>query len=220
VPIETESQEIKTDIILIDIISFSKLQSDQQLELITFLTKSFTKMIETMLKNSNMSLQTLILGYISTGDGFFSILNPRFKGFGTLLGLSFNHFSDLVATKFPYFKGIRIAVHHGKLFHYTDLLGNPNYIGDGINECARYLEFKHYTISTVIISLEANETFLKFCDVYKDFNDLLHAHQFKRSRLYSFRDKHNIERKGYMVWLRKGGIINPPNMKYNSLIDE
>lgn len=60
-----------TDIILIDIINFSKLDSIQQLEIINFLTKSYTMMINKMLVNSNMPLSKLILGFISTGDGFF-----------------------------------------------------------------------------------------------------------------------------------------------------
>ena len=91
--IKNKKRDILTDIVLIDIINFSKLSSHQQLEIITFITKSFKKMIKQMLSNSNMPLSRLILGFISTGDGFFCLLNPKFIGFGAILGLSFNHFS-------------------------------------------------------------------------------------------------------------------------------
>ena len=138
-----------TDIILVDIINFSQLDAGQQLEIIQFLTASYQKMLETMLANSRMKLNRLILGLISTGDGFYCILNPRLKGFGTILGLSFNHFSELIAKKYPYFRGIRIAVHTGTVYEFTDILGHKNYVGDGLNECMRYIELKEYTISTV-----------------------------------------------------------------------
>lgn len=208
-----------TDIILVDIISFSQLDSRQQLEIITFLTKSYTKMVETMLVNSEMNLQKMVLGFISTGDGFYCILNPRLKGFGTILGLSFNHFSEYIADRYPYFRGIRIAVHTGQVYQFTDILGNVNYVGDGLNECARYIELKAYTISTVVVSETAYASFRNFLKLYPDYQILLIEHQFKHSREYSFKDKHGTVRKGYMVWLRKGGIINPPNINFNSLME-
>jgi hypothetical protein len=207
-----------TDIILIDIINFSKLDSIQQLEIINFLTKSYTMMINKMLVNSNMPLSKLILGFISTGDGFFCILNPRLKGYGTVLGLSFNHFSEHIAKKYPYFEGIRIAVHTGQVYEFTDILGNKNYIGEGLNDCARYLEFKNYTISTVMVSEEAYKSFKNFLNIYKDFNTLLAEREFKHSAPYVFLDKHGNEKKGILVWLRKAGIINPPNINFNSII--
>ena len=211
------SHSIFTDIVLIDVINFSKLTSDQQLEIITFLTKSYRKMIEQMLSNSNMSLSRLILGYISTGDGFYCILNPRLKGYGTILGLSFNHFSDQISKKFSYFAGIKIAVHTGIVNEFTDILGHPNFIGDGLNDCARYLELKNYTISTVMVSDAAYASLKKFLTIYKDFNTLLIQREFKHSETYIFHDKHGNEKKGCLVWLRKSGIINPPNLNFNSI---
>ncbi len=210
--------DILTDIVLIDIINFSKLQSAQQLEIITYLTKSFTKMINKMLSNSNMTLPKLILGFISTGDGFFCILNPNLKGYGTILGLSFNHFSDYIAERYPYFEGIKVAVHCGRVSEFQDILGNKNYIGDGLNDCARYLEIKNYTISTVVISSAALTSLKRFLRLNNDFSILLSQREFKRSNIYTFHDKHGKEKKGCLVWLRKAGIINPPNIKFNSIL--
>ncbi len=211
-------KEIYTDIVLIDIINFSKLSDLQQLEIITFLTKSYKKMIQKMLQNSNMPLSKLIAGYISTGDGFYCILHPRLKGYGAILGISFNHFSDQIARKFPYFEGLRIAVHTGKINQFTDILDNTNFIGHGLNDCARFLEFKNFTISTVMVSNTAFESLKGFLQRHKDFHDLLIEREFKHSETYIFRDKHGNEKKGCLVWLRKSGIITPPNINFNSLM--
>ena len=208
----------RTDIILVDVINFSQLDSRQQLEIIQFLTASYTKMVEAMLANSQMKLRDMMLGFISTGDGFYCILNPRLKGFGTILGLSFNHFSEYIAQRYPYFRGIRVAIHTGEIYEFTDILGHTNYVGDGLNECARYIELKDYTISTVVVSDSAFVAFQKFLELHPDYHALLVEHQFKRSSQYSFYDKHGTLLHGYMVWLRRGGIINPPNINFNSLM--
>lgn len=213
-------KEIFTDIVLIDIINFSKLTDMQQLEIITFLTKSYKKMIEKMLFNSNLTLSKLIHGFISTGDGFYCILNPRLKGYGTILGISFNHFSDQIAKKFSYFEGVRIAVHTGGVHSFIDILGHQNYIGNGLNDCSRYLEFKNFTISTVMVSDTAFSSLKGFLQRHKDFEKLLIEREFKHSKTYIFHDKHHKEKKGCLVWLRKSGIINPPNIYFNSLMPD
>lgn len=207
-----------TDIILIDIINFSKLEIEHQLEIINYLTKSYKLMIEKMLVNSSMPLNKLILGFVSTGDGFYCILNPRLKGYGTILGLSFNHFSEQISKKYPYFEGIRIAVHTGKVYEFTDILGHKNYIGDGLNDCSRYLEFKNYAISTVMVSEDAFKSFENFLNLHKDFKTLLIQREFKHSNPYLFHDKHGNEKKGSLVWLRNSGVINPPNINFNSIL--
>jgi len=211
------ARDYNTDIVLVDIISFTQLSPHQQLELIQYLTISYTRMLEKLLSNSDMTLSQMILGFISTGDGFYCILNPRMKGFGTILGLSFNHFSELISAKFSYFKGIRVAVHTGRIYEFTDILGHTNYIGDGLNHCARYLEHRDYSISTVFVSEAAYSSFQNFLKLYPDFEALLLEQQFKRSSLQSFKDKHKNNWAGYLVWLRKGSVINPPNIKFNSL---
>ena len=212
-----ENRNYNADIVLIDIISFSTLTSQQQLELITYLTKGYRKMLEKLLSNSDMNLKQLILGIISTGDGFYCILNPKMRGFGAILALSFNHFAELITQRFSYFLGIRTAVHTGEVFEFTDILGNPNFVGDGLNHCARFLEYKEFDLSTVFISSDAFESFNKFLMRYPDFKTLLLEQQFKRSREYKFNDKHGLTWAGYLVWLREGSVINPPNLKFNSL---
>jgi len=209
---------IMTDIVLIDIINFSSLTSTQQLEIITFVTKSYKKMIDKMLHDSNMSLEKLVLGFVPTGDGFYCILHPRLKGFGSILGLSFNHFSEHISKKYPYFEGIRIAVHNGDVNEFIDILGHKNFIGTGLNDCSRFLELKCFTISTVMVSDTAYEALKFFLQKHKDFDRLLAQREFKHSNYYHFHDKHGNEKQGRLIWLRKSGIMNPPNINFNSMI--
>ena len=210
----TRTKEINTDIVLIDIIDFSKLDSKQQLEIVSFLTKSYRKVIEKMLSPAKIALEEFIIGFISTGDGFYSLLNPRYRGYGVILGLSFNHFSEQISKMFPYFRGIRIAVHTGRISKFKDILDHDNFIGDGLNDCARYLELKDFTISTVMVSDNAYKYFKTFISQKKEYEKILHEREFKRSNVYTFKDKHDLTKHGYLVWMRKSGIITPPKYKY------
>ncbi|MFT5835195.1 MAG: hypothetical protein ACI9RG_000080 [Sulfurimonas sp.] len=180
-----------TDIVLIDIINF--------------LTKSYTKVIKKMINKSNMSLNDLILGYISTG-------------YGTILGLNFSYISELISTKYSYFEGLKIAVRIGKVYQFIDILGHKNYIGDGLNDCARFAQIKGYTISTIMVSDTAYGSLKTFLKKYKIFNTRLMERGFKYSSPYTFEDKHAKKKEGRLVWLRKAGIINPPNTNLNSIL--
>jgi hypothetical protein len=199
-----------TDIVLIDIIDFSRLSMDEQLEIISYLSLTYKKMIQKMVKISGISIDNMLLGIIPTGDGFYCLLHPMLKGFGAILGLSFIHFSDFIAKEYPYFKGIRVAVHTGKVHYFEDILGHENFVGDGLNECARYIEIKNLIISTVIISDRTYEVLQEFLHQHNDFRILLEKCEFRHSSLHTFQDKHNITRNGYLIWMRKGGIIPPP----------
>lgn len=205
---------IDTDIVLIDIIDFSRLSMDEQLEIISYLSLTYKKMIQKMVKSSGIPMEKMVQGIIPTGDGFYCILHPSLKGFGPILGLSFIHFSDLIAKEYPYFKGIRVAVHTGKVHRFEDILGHENFVGDGLNECARYIEIKNLIISTVIISDRAYEVLEEFLALHNDFHLLLEKCEFRHSSLHTFQDKHNFTRNGYLVWMRKGGIIPPPRLDW------
>ncbi|MDQ7067164.1 MAG: hypothetical protein Q9M40_03720 [Sulfurimonas sp.] len=101
---------------------------------------------------------------------------------------------------------------------FIDILGSKNFIGDGLNDCARYLEIKNFTISTVMVSDTAYENFKIFLELHKDFDILLTKRELKKSTVQHFKDKHGYEKQGCLIWLRKPGIINPPNINYNSII--
>jgi len=209
-----QEKAIETDIVLIDIVDFSRLEMSKQLELITFLSQSYRKMIRKLLENSDIPLEKMLQGIIPTGDGFYCILNPKLKGFGPILGLSFIHFSDLIAKEYPYFKGIRVAVHTGKIHRFEDILGQENFVGDGLNECSRYVEMKNMVANTVFISDSAFNSLQTFLSAHDDFSDLLKKCEFRCSALHTFHDKHEILRNGYLIWMRQGGIIPPPKQDW------
>ena len=209
-----QKRAIETDIVLIDIIDFSRLEMSKQLELITFLSQSYKKMIHKMLENSGIPLEKMLQGIIPTGDGFYCILHPSLKGFGPIMGLSFIHFSDYITKEYPYFQGIRVAVHTGKIHRFEDILGHSNFVGDGLNECARYVEIKNLVANTVFVSDTAFESLQTFLDEHEDFSELLKKCEFRHSARHTFHDKHEIARHGYLIWMRKGGIIPPPKQDW------
>lgn len=200
-----------SDIVLVDIIGFSKLDIASQQEIISYISKSYKKMITKMLKNSNLLLEQLLTGIVPTGDGFFCILNPKFRGYGAILALSFNHLSELISQKYSYFQGIRIAVHTGKVHRFIDILDHENFVGHGMNECERYLSSQNHNISTVVISDSAYESLETFLLTHQDFHSLLMEREFKFSPPFTFEDKHHKKHTAYTIWMRQGGIINPPH---------
>ncbi|WP_294923975.1 hypothetical protein [Sulfuricurvum sp.] len=92
---------------------FPVYRMDEQLEIISYLSHAYKKMIQKMLKASGITMEKMLQGIIPTGDGFYCILHPSLKCFGSILGMSYLHFSDFIAQEYPYFKGIRVAVHTG-----------------------------------------------------------------------------------------------------------
>lgn len=214
----TSKKFIKTDIILIDIIGFSQNSSQEQLEIITYLTKSYIKMLKILLDNSQMNFSKMIEGIVPTGDGFYCILNPRLKGYGVILGMNFIYFSEHIKERHTNFSGIKVAVHTGEIYPFTDILGHTNYIGDGLNECARYLQIQNVSASALITSIPAFESLEKFLSFHPDFEELLIKRELKRSSLHEFEDKHGKIRAAYLVWLRHAGVINLPNINFNSLL--
>lgn len=201
---------IITDIVLIDIIDFSLLDMDEQLEIISYLSSTYKKMISTMLKASNIKMDEMFLGLIPTGDGFYCILHPKLRGYGPILGLSFIHFSSLIEQEFSYYKGIRVAVHTGEVYKFKDILGKENFIGDGLNECARYVGIKDLISNTVIISDRSFESFETFLKLHSTYNEVLAKCKFKRGSMHSIIDKHGLKHNGYLIWMDKGAIIPPP----------
>jgi len=69
-----------------------------------------------------------------------------------------------------------------------------------------------------MVSSTAFESLKGFLQRHKDFHALLIEREFKHSETYTFHDKHGNEKRGCLVWLRKSGIITPPNINFNSII--
>ena len=111
-----------------------------------------------------------------------------------------------------------MAAHTGEVNEFEDILGSSNFIGDGLNDCTRYLEIKSFAISTVMVSNTAYENLKNFLYSIKTSMLFSQKGELKKSTVQDFKDKHGFEKRGCLIWLRKSGIINPPNINYNSII--
>ena len=210
-------QEIDTDIILIDIISFSTFNNTQQFYFIKYFTNFFKKIIDTILSKSKTRKKNKddILGFIPTGDGFFIILSPELKGYGLILALSLKNVTSKLYEKFDYFQGVKIAVNNGIALKFKDILGHPNFIGDGLNNCARYLSYKskdieeYFSDGYVIISESTWKEFKRFLLNDEQMRRLIMKLGLNASEKIEFSDKHNYIHKGYVVWTNEEIIIAP-----------
>jgi hypothetical protein len=207
---------IHTDIVLIDIIDYSKLSNLEQYNVVDTMSRFFKKAINLMLKKSNITQNQAILGFIATGDGFFIILSPKLKGYGVVLGLSLNNISKNIKKKLAYFKGIKVAVHTGDVIPFLDILGHKNFIGNGLNDCARYLEYKspyikdYFTDGYVLVSKESTDEFNKFLRKNRKLYQIIEKLGFNISSEIVFEDKHKISHYGYFIWTDIEVVITPP----------
>ncbi|MFC1586726.1 hypothetical protein ACFL54_00310 [Planctomycetota bacterium] len=146
-------------IVLIDLADFSKLSNDLQVRLIT----RFQFYIRHMVNLHQQQVESVL----STGDGYFIIY--REEGFSSMLRfvmkliqqLSFYNFEDVGITKF-YF---RIAINIGRVHFFFDINERWNYVGDGINDAKRIIDFIPHEkenavyLSANVYELHKNESF-------------------------------------------------------------
>lgn len=204
---------ILTDILLVHIIDFATFNNTKQYEIVNTFTKFAEKAIELIFSKSHFKQNEAILGFIATGEGFFLILSPNLKGYGVILAMSLKNLTTTITKKLRYFKGIEIAVHSGEVMPFSDILDSQNFIGDGLNNCARYLEYKndeameYFKDGYVIISLEASKEFMKFLEKNKKIQELLESLGFNVSKEIFFQDKHKFKHYGYYIWTNKRQVI-------------
>jgi hypothetical protein len=201
---------ILTDVILLDIVGFSLLSNTQQYALITAFSELFRKTLSIM--SGGKPLSNFILGTISTGDGFYTILDPSQKGFGAIYALSLKNVAKKLSV-YDYFQGVKVAAHTGQLIPFTGMDGSKNFIGNGMNQCARYLEFKvseqfeGYENGYVIMSVEAHanlETLLARNKTLCDKVEKLGVHITEE---VAFKDKHSRKFKGCLIDSQSDSII-------------
>lgn len=189
-----EMNAITTDILLLDIVGFSTLSDRDQFISAIIINNKIRESIETLGVQAFLKPGKVVNGLISTGDGFFIIVDPAISGYGPFFALSLRNYflmeSDL-------YHGIRIAVHYGSTIPFIDVTERKNFVGAGINDCSRLLGDKKVGKkalkysgdgNAVIISRECWEHFTKIfpLDSISDFIDMI---DFNYSREYRFTDK-------------------------------
>ncbi len=143
----------------------------------------------------------MIAGAIPNGDGCYLILNKRIAGYGPIFALFLRNFllaNNRVLDNL--FSGVRTSVHCGEIIPVT-FLETANFVGDGLNVCARLLtrtvqtRARHFydgDENIVAVSEAAWEAFRAlFPPERADVQQYLSKINFSHSRPYSIRDKHD-----------------------------
>lgn len=206
-PDTIRSQAYETDIILLDLIAYSLLPDDQQYRAIYYLNKTIRAVSRALELGSYVRGERIVQGFLPAGDGSYLILNPRISGYGPLFALLVRnlllHNSRLLDNLYA---GVRISVHHGTVIP-IDFLASANYVGDGLNVCARLLTRTVYRKARgfypddnlVVVSAPAWEAFhALFPPRQRAVRDYLRRIQFVHSRPYTVHDKHR-DRPPYRV---------------------
>ncbi len=201
---------ILTDVILLDIVGFSLLSNVQQYALITAFSELFRKTLSIM--SGGRPVSDFILGTISTGDGFYTILDPSQKGFGAIYALSLKNVAKKLSS-FEYFRGVKVASHTGYLIPFVGMDGSKNFIGNGMNQCARYLEFKvdeqfeGYENGYAIMSAESHRSLEALLMNSKTLYDKVEQLGVHITEEIAFRDKHSKRFRGYLIDSQSDSII-------------
>jgi hypothetical protein len=209
--------EITTDIILIDVVGYSLLTNEEQLHTVEIISQSIPKLLSFM---SAYKKYDIALDFIPTGDGVYIILNHNVCGYGVLLGLGIRNHLLWTSTEFlaNLYKGVRVAIHMGKVLPLNDINGNRNYVGDGLNDCARLLSSKNIKKKGETFCGDQNyvvaseSAFYRFSELFKGQEAASHLSiiKFKKSHKLWFGDKHKKRHKAYLVESSRQALNLPP----------
>lgn len=132
---------LRTEIVLVDIVGFSKRTDVEQYQIV----RAFEGVFEDLrigMATSQAKNKKYLLSCISTGDGFYAVLHPGVFGYGVPFALGLWSLMLLRLEDYPnLFDGVRIAVHAGVAIPFKDLSGTQNFLGSGMNDTARLLSF-------------------------------------------------------------------------------
>ncbi|MGA2678521.1 MAG: hypothetical protein ABSF37_04360 [Sedimentisphaerales bacterium] len=216
----------RTDILLLDVVGFSKLPNDKQLATAIVITKELKETIGLLTRLTFVQKDEVVLGFIPTGDGFYVILHPAFAGYGIFLAISLRSSLLLAAKRAKnLFSGIKTAVHLGDAFPFEDITGKTNFVGDGLNDCARILNAKADQCPApkipeddnyVVISESAYNQFeitypvSEDNKISKDNKVFLNTIGFKKSDFFKITDKHKKVHVACFIECSRHVAIQPP----------
>lgn len=209
-----------TDILLLDIVGFSKLTGEQQYATVQILTKTAKQNIRLSATLSFRALNEVVRGFIPTGDGFYVILQPELAGYGVLLAASLRSGLLLAARRAQnLFQGVRIAVHLGAAVPFQDLTDRENFVGPGLNDCARLFGAQLSMSPTesipedenfIVISEEAYDYFRRTLGADRAMKQFLNTIKFRVSDGFEITDKHGKVHRARFAEASRVVAINPP----------
>ncbi len=209
-----------TDILLVDVVGFAKLTTLQQHATAVIMTNKLQEMTRILVGQAFRELHEVVLGSIPTGDGFYVLLHHEIAGYGVLLAISLRS-ALLLASKQAdnLFTGVRMSVHLGEAIPFTDITGRKNYVGDGLNVCARLLKAKPSQSpdagipqddNYIVVSETAHAWFEKSYPRDEKMQDFLKAIHYKKGGLFEIRDKHGATHKAHFIECSRYVAIKPP----------
>jgi hypothetical protein len=196
----TAPPAIQTDVILLDIIEYTLQPNEKQYQALFYLDRIIGTITSLLNMRTVLQGEPIIRCAIPNGDGCFFVLNPRIAGYGPLLALFLRNFL-LFNNRFlnHLFNGVRTSVHHGAVIPIA-FLGAENFVGDGLNVCARLQGrsvkrraegFYDGEANFVIASQQAWQAFeALFPPDMPDVQAYLRKIRFRSSEPFAIRDKH------------------------------
>lgn len=213
--------EITTDIILIDVVGYSKLPNEDQLRTVNEIGAGLSTWVHFLAEMSDLRKGEVFVGFIPTGDGMYVLLNPIVCGYGLLLGLSIRNYLVWNSECFlkGLYKGVRVGINTGKILSFDDVNGNRNYVGDGLNDCARLLSIEDQDAiafsgdTSYVVASES--AYYWFGQLYAgaDGRRFLSTIRFRISEQKQITDKHNKTHTAYLVEASRSAAIQPPNRR-------
>ncbi|MFN2453531.1 MAG: hypothetical protein ABR577_04860 [Pyrinomonadaceae bacterium] len=217
---EKPTIKFTTDIILIDVVGYSSLPNEYQLFTVEAINECISKSLAFWSALKFLKREDVLLGFIPTGDGVYIILNPTVCGYGIFLGLSLrNHLLYISSGMRELYKGIRVGINMGDVLPVNDINGNRNYVGDGLNDCARLLSVKEedaitfYGDSNYVVASESAYYWFSKLYIGDEVSEFLSTIKFKRSDKIVIVDKHKKVHNAYMVESTRYIAIQPPYLK-------
>jgi hypothetical protein len=131
---------ITTEVVLLDFVGFSKLKDEEQYLAILWLEHALEKELALFPLLRPGRKPQFLLGVIPTGDGVYLLLHPSLPGYGILCALALRALLlTQIARGEVAYSAVRLAVTLGTAIPYRDVTGRLNFVGGGLNACARVI---------------------------------------------------------------------------------
>lgn len=218
-----KSIQCHTDIVLVDVVGFSKLTSEQQVTAAVIINGELERSIKLSNSFSAREMEEVVAGFVPTGDGFYVVLQPEMTGYGLSLAISLRaallNASERSedAGSGALYEGIRVASHFGEVCQFYDVTGKENFVGHGMNECARILSVKPSDAPKGFLE---DDNFVVSSNTSLDAHAALHASDeaknyfsslgLKTTETQVLVDKHSFNHRYSFVEFSRRVAFNPP----------
>lgn len=208
-----------TDIILFDIVGYSLLNDDDQFKAIYLINQKLNDFLKILYGQSSLKIEEVILGFAPTGDGAYIVLNHTVAGYGLFLAISLRSILlQLSMQTNKLFSGLRIAINFGSAIPIIDLTGKTNFVGSGLNDCARLLSInngiialqQHVKDENYIVISKSALTYFKEKYSGKENDAFLKIIKLEIGNEVLFKDKHKKEHAAFFIESSRHASITPP----------